>query len=118
MSENTKAASANCGTWVSALDPTNGKVLWRTDVYGWTFGTPLLVGDKVFAGAAGGEPYFIRHVASLSVLDRATGGLLRRYPLPEVPGAHQWGIAGSPVLAGDLVVVSTIQGGVMAFPVK
>jgi len=90
----------------------------RTDVYGWTFGTPLLVGDRIFAGAAGGEPYFIKHVASFSMLDRATGKLLRRYPLPEVPGAHQWGIAGSPALAGDLVVVSTIQGGLVAFPVS
>jgi hypothetical protein len=41
-----------------------------------------------------------------------------RYPLPEVPGAHQRGIAGSPALAGDLVVVATIQGGLMAFPVR
>ncbi|HWN42296.1 MAG TPA: PQQ-binding-like beta-propeller repeat protein [Thermoanaerobaculia bacterium] len=102
---------------VSAISPENGRVLWRTDVYGWTFGTPLLVGDRIFAGAAGGEPYFIPHAASFSMLDRATGKLLRRYPLPEVPGAHQWGIAGSPALAGDLVVVSTIQGGLMAFPI-
>jgi outer membrane protein assembly factor BamB len=103
---------------VSAINPENGHVIWRTDVYGWTFGTPLLVGDRIFAGAAGGDPYFIHHVASFSMLDRATGKLLRRYPLPEVPGAHQWGIAGSPALAGDLVVVSTIQGGLMAFPVR
>jgi outer membrane protein assembly factor BamB len=103
---------------VSAISPENGRVLWRTDVYGWTFGTPLLVGERIFAGAAGGEPYFIKHVASFSMLDRATGKLLRRYPLPEVPGAHQWGIAGSPALAGDLIVVSTVQGGLMAFPVS
>lgn len=101
---------------VSAISPGDGRVLWRTDVFGWTFGTPLLVGDRIFAGAAGGDPYFIRHVASFSMLDRATGRLLRRFPLPEVPGAHQWGIAGSPALAGELVVVSTIQGGLMAFP--
>ena len=52
------------------------------------------------------------------MLDRETGKLLRRYPLSEVPGAHQWGIAGSPAVAGDLVIVSTIQGGVMSFPEK
>jgi outer membrane protein assembly factor BamB len=103
---------------VSAIAPADGRVLWRTDVHGWTFGTPLLVGDRIFAGAAGGEPYFIPHAASFSVLDRASGKLLSHFPLPEVPGAHQWGIAGSPALAGDLVVVSTIQGGLMAFPVK
>ncbi|HVR98318.1 MAG TPA: PQQ-binding-like beta-propeller repeat protein, partial [Thermoanaerobaculia bacterium] len=103
---------------VSAISPEDGRVLWRTDVHGWTFGTPLLAGDRIFAGAAGGSPYFIPHVASFSVLDRATGKILRRFPLPEVPGAHQWGIAGSPALAGDLVIVSTIQGGLTAFPVK
>ena len=103
---------------VSAIRPDDGHVIWRSDVYGWSFGTPLLVGDRIFAGAAGGAPYFIHHEASFSMLDRATGKLLRRYPLPEVPGAHQWGIAGSPALAGDLVVVSTIQGGLMAFSVK
>ena len=101
---------------VSAISPADGRVLWRTDVFGWTFGTPLLVGDRIFVGAAGGDPYFIRHVASFSMLDRATGRLLRRFPLPEIPGAHQWGIAGSPALAGDLVIVSTLQGGLMAFP--
>lgn len=103
---------------VSAITPEDGRVLWRTDVYGWTFGTPLLVGDRIFASAAGGEPYFLPHAASFSVLDRASGKLVSRFPLPEVPGAHQWGIAGSPALAGDLIVVSTIQGGLMAFPVK
>lgn len=41
---------------MSAIQPETGKVLWRTDVYGWTFGTPLLVGDRIFVGAAGGEP--------------------------------------------------------------
>lgn len=30
---------------VSAIAPENGRVLWRTDIYGWTFGTPLLVGE-------------------------------------------------------------------------
>lgn len=103
---------------VSAIRPEDGRVLWRTDVYGWTFGTPLVAGDRIYAASAGGAPYFIPHVAAFSVLDRATGKTLRRYALPEVPGAHQWGSAGSPALAGDRVVISTIQGGVMAFPLR
>jgi outer membrane protein assembly factor BamB len=101
---------------VSTLDPADGRVIWRSDVYGWTWGTPAVMADRLYVGAAGGRPYFLNHVASFSVLDRRTGRLLSRWPLPEVAGAHQWGIAGSPVVAGDLVVVATIDGGLLAFP--
>lgn len=41
---------------VSAIDPGEGTVLWRTQVHGWTFGTPLVVGERSYAGAAGGTP--------------------------------------------------------------
>jgi outer membrane protein assembly factor BamB len=100
---------------VSALDPGDGRVLWRTAVFGWTFGTPLVAADRIYAGAAGGTPYFIAHAASFNVLDRATGRLLQRWPLPESPGAHQWGIAGSLALAGDTVVATTIDGAILGF---
>lgn len=102
---------------VSAIDPADGRVLWRSDVYGWTWGTPVVAGDRIYAGAAGGAPYVLRHVAGLAALDRATGRILWRNPLPEVVGAHQWGIAGSPALAGDLLVVTTIAGEIAAYPV-
>jgi outer membrane protein assembly factor BamB len=101
---------------VSALDPADGRVLWRTDVFGWTFGTPLVLGDRIYAGAAGGTPYFIPHVASFCVLDRATGKLIERWPLAEAPGAHQWGIAGSLAVAGDTIVATTIDGSISGFP--
>jgi len=100
---------------VSALDPKDGRVLWRTDVFGWTFGTPLVTADRVYAGAAGGTPYFIPHAAGFCVLDRATGKLLQRWPLAESAG-HQWGIAGSLALAGDTVVATTIDGSIYGFP--
>ena len=103
---------------MSALDPADGRVNWRTDVYGWTFGTPLVVGDRIYAGAAGGKPYAFRHVAGFAVLDRESGTLLRRWPLPESSGGHQWGIAGSPALAGDTVVATTIDGSVYGFPLE
>jgi outer membrane protein assembly factor BamB len=102
---------------VSALDP-DGRVRWRTDVYGWTFGTPLVTADRIYAGAGGGTPYFIPHAASFCVLDRATGKLLQRWPLPESPGGHQWGIAGSLALAGDVVVATTVDGSIYGFPVR
>lgn len=100
---------------VSAVNPANGHVLWRTDVHGWTWGTPLVIGDRIYAGAAGGTPYFVKHVASFNTLDRKTGKILQRWPLPDT-GGHQWGIAGSPVLAGDSVIVASIEGSLLSFP--
>ena len=90
-------------------------MLWRTDVFGWTWGTPLVVGERIYAGAAGGTPYFFHHVAGFSVLDRKSGRILERWPLPDSAGAHQWGIAGSPALAGGTLVVTTIEGSVYGF---
>lgn len=99
---------------VSAIDPADGRVHWRSDVYGWTWGTPLVTGRHLYVGAAGGTPYFIRHEASFSVLDRQTGKLVARRAIAD-PGGHQWGIAGSPVLAGDTVVVATIAGSLLGY---
>jgi len=102
---------------VSALDPNDGRVLWRTDVYGWTFGTPLVTSDRIYAAAAGGTPYFIPHAAGFCVLDRATGKLLQRWPLAESAG-HQWGIVGSLALAGDTVVATSVDGSIYGFPAR
>ncbi len=102
---------------VSAIDPKDGRVIWRTDVFGWTFGTPLVTADRVYAGAAGGTPYFIPHAAGFCVMDRTTGKLLQRWPLPD-SGGHQWGIASSLALAGDTVVATTIDGSVYGFPAR
>lgn len=103
---------------VSAIDPADGRVLWRSDVFGWSWGTPLVAGERIYAGAAGGTPYFLRHVAGFAVLDRASGRMLERWPIPDSPDAHQWGIAGSPALAGDTVVVATIGGSLYGFPAR
>ncbi|HEY5861653.1 MAG TPA: PQQ-binding-like beta-propeller repeat protein, partial [Casimicrobiaceae bacterium] len=103
---------------VSAIDIRDGNVLWRTDVFGWTWGTPLVTADRIYVGAAGGKPYFIDHVASFTVLDRKTGRMLERWPLPDSPGAHQWGIGGSLALSGDTIVATTIDGAVYGFPLR
>lgn len=102
---------------VSAIDPADGRVIWRSDVYGWSWGTPLVTADRIYVGAAGGTPYFVKHRASFTVLDRKTGAILTRYPLADT-GGHQWGIAGSPALAGGNVVVATIAGSLLAFPLR
>jgi outer membrane protein assembly factor BamB len=102
---------------VSAINPADGHVIWRSDVYGWTWGTPLVMKDRIYAGAAGGTPYFLHHVASFNTLDRKTGKLLTRWPFPDT-GANQWGIAGSPAQSGDSVIVATIAGSLYAFPMQ
>ncbi len=99
---------------VSAIDSTDGHVLWRTDVFGWTWGTPVVTDHHLYVGAAGGTPYFIHHQASFTVLDRESGKFIARHPLPD-PGGHQWGIAGSPALAGETVVVATVAGSLLGF---
>lgn len=100
---------------VSAINLKDGSVRWRTDVYGWSWGTPLLTADAIYVGTAGGEPYFIKHVAALSKLDRTTGRMLERRPLPDA-GGHQWGIAGSAQLADQTLVVATIEGSLFGYP--
>jgi outer membrane protein assembly factor BamB len=100
---------------VSAIDPQTGTVRWRSDVLGWAWGTPLVDGDRLHVGVAGGSPYFIRHVAGYVTLDRSTGRMLTRRPLPDT-GAHQWGIAGSPAMGDGVVVVATISGSLLGFP--
>ncbi|HJU37983.1 MAG TPA: PQQ-binding-like beta-propeller repeat protein [Tahibacter sp.] len=102
---------------VSAIDPADGRVLWRSDVYGWNWGTPLVTADRIYVGVAGGTPYFVKHVASFTVLERKTGKIVTRRPLADT-GGHQWGIAGSPALAGDSVVVATIAGSLLAYPLR
>jgi outer membrane protein assembly factor BamB len=102
---------------VSAIDPEDGRVLWRSDVFGWSWGTPLLTPERIYVGVAGGTPYFIKHVASFTTLERKTGRILSRWPLPDT-GGHQWGIAGSPALSDDTVVVATIEGSLLGFPMQ
>ncbi|MEO7325930.1 MAG: PQQ-binding-like beta-propeller repeat protein [Dokdonella sp.] len=102
---------------VSAINPDDGHVLWRGDVYGWTFGTPVVNDDRLYSGTAGGTPYFIRHVAGFVTLDRKTGKMLTRWPFAD-SGGYEWGIAGSPARSGDVVIVATIAGSLFAFPLR
>jgi outer membrane protein assembly factor BamB len=100
---------------VSAVNPADGRVIWRSDVYGWAWGTPVVSGERIYTGTAGGTPYAIRHVAGFDTLDRKTGKLLTRWPFPDT-GGYEWGIAGSAADAGDTIIVATIAGSLYAFP--
>lgn len=95
---------------VLAFDPRDGRAVWRADVFGWSWGRPVVREDVVIVATAGVAPYSIRHVAALTGLDRRTGKLLWRRPLARPEGAFCWGYAGGGVLAGDRFVVADLSG--------
>jgi outer membrane protein assembly factor BamB len=103
-------------TRVSAIDGKDGHVLWRSNVYGWSWGTPLVDGGKIYVGVGGVEPYFIRHAASVAALDQKTGRILWRWPYAKPQGAFVWGFASSPVRAGDFILLAGLDGTLYAFP--
>lgn len=96
------------------FDP-DGKMQWRTDVYGWAWGKPLVTEDSVYQTAAGAKPYQVRHEGGLTKLDRRTGKIVWRWPFPRGSDALYSGIAGGAALAGDLVLVATVNGTVFGF---
>jgi outer membrane protein assembly factor BamB len=101
---------------VSRIDARTGKVYWRTDVYGWAWARPLETADRIFQSVASGTPYQMRHVASFTALDRNTGAIIWRWPMPEWPGAYMNGFPAGAALAGNEVVVGAVDGSLYAFP--
>jgi outer membrane protein assembly factor BamB len=99
---------------VTCLDPKIGRVLWRTDVYGWTWSRPLVTEKYIYVAVAGGSPYDIRHVPSLTVLDRITGAIVWRWPAPE--SGFVYGFVASPAVDRKTVVVGSVEGMLYAFP--
>lgn len=55
---------------VVCFDVNDGRIRWRTDVFGCPWGRPLVTGKFIYAGLAAEEPYMIRHEAGLVALDR------------------------------------------------
>jgi len=99
---------------ISLMDSKDGRVVWRTDVFGWAWARPAVTEKIVYASAAGGNPYDIRHLGSLNALDRATGKILWRWPAPEGSALHTGFVAG-PVVEADTVVVGGLDGNLYGF---
>ena len=99
------------------LDPADGRVLWRTAVYGWAWGRPAVTDSTVYLGAVGSEPYEIRHLGSLTAMDRKTGKGTWRWPMPEWPGSLLNGFAASPVIDGKMLFIGGVDGCLYAFPI-
>ncbi|MBA4137887.1 MAG: hypothetical protein C0518_11265 [Opitutus sp.] len=101
---------------VRCLEPATGKVRWTTQVWGWTWGTPLVRGERVYFGTVGAAEYFVSQQASFGALDRVTGKLLWRTSLPLLDHSYAAGVAGSLVAAGPFALVAGIDGVLRALP--
>jgi outer membrane protein assembly factor BamB len=102
---------------VTAMDGADGRVLWRTDVYGWAWPAPAVTETVVYASAIGVSPYQMRHLGSLVAIDRESGRIRWRWPMPEWPGSWTNGFAASPAVEGRMLVVGGLDGTLYGFPV-
>ena len=100
---------------VSVIDAKDGRVVWRTDVYGWAWPRPAVAGNRIYCSVLGTSPYEIRHQGSLVALDRDTGRIVWRWVMPEWPGSLLNGFAASPVVDGDAIIVGGLDGSLYAF---
>ncbi|HVT37685.1 MAG TPA: PQQ-binding-like beta-propeller repeat protein [Gemmatimonadaceae bacterium] len=100
---------------VSYIDADDGRVIWRTDVYGWAWGTPAVTDSLVIIGAAGASPYQMRHLGSLVALDRASGKIAWRWPMAEWPGSFLNGFVASPTIANGSVIIGGLDGTLYSF---
>lgn len=102
---------------VRVIEPDTGHVRWTVQVWGWTWGTPLVVGDTVYYGTAGAPQYFITQKASLGALDRQTGALKWRKAIPAPDKGYVFGIAGSLAYADGKILAANLDGTLSAYEV-
>ena len=103
---------------VTSFDPKDGRIVWRTDVFGAPWGTPLVTEKYVYDGTSAIVPYMTHHAGGVVALDRKTGRVVWRFPLPNPPGTLHYGFAGSPARAGDLFVIGGMDGSLYGFPIS
>jgi outer membrane protein assembly factor BamB len=100
---------------VRALDPKNGSVNWNSDVFGWTYGTPLVVNDTVYYVTAGTPTYMTKDIPSLGALDRKTGVVKWRYELPYQTGTFVSGYSNSLIYADGKIIAAGLDGMILSF---
>jgi outer membrane protein assembly factor BamB len=103
---------------ISLMDATDGRVVWRADVFGWAWPRPAVTEKRVYASTIGVSPYQMRHLGSLTSLDRETGKIVWRWPMPEWPGSWLNGFAAAPVVDGAMLVVGGLDGTLYGFPAE
>lgn len=103
---------------VTCFDPRDGRVVWRTDVFGWMWGRPALDDQRVYVTVGGTNPYACRHLASVTALDRATGAIAWRWPVDQPAQVSHWGFAAAPAIGSDTLVVGGLDGNLYGFPLQ
>ncbi len=103
---------------VTCYDPNDARILWRTDVYGWTWNRPCVTDKFVYLGVGGTNPYMTRHSGSVTALDKKTGILAWRIAVPEPVGQFQNGFVAAPILEGKTLVIGGLDGSLYAFVVE
>lgn len=99
---------------IYALDTATGRLTWKSDVRGWSWGQPAVTADRVYAGTASTVGYGAGHEGGLVALDRKTGKPRWRFRIPS-PTQGTFGIPGSPACGQGLVFVTDLEGRVLAF---
>ncbi|HEV3087391.1 MAG TPA: PQQ-binding-like beta-propeller repeat protein [Candidatus Elarobacter sp.] len=101
---------------VRAFDPATGRTLWETDVYGMSWGTPLIDGGSVYAGTAGlvgGSPQ--HHEPGLVALNARDGAMRWRTP-GAARGPYVCGYSCGPVLGeAGTVLFASVDGTLSGF---
>jgi outer membrane protein assembly factor BamB len=99
-----------------AIDARTGRSVWEVDTGGWPWPTPAVTDRRVFIGAAGDAEYLVKHQGAFLAVDRATGRVAWRHPVPPPPsGKGQSGFVGSAAVAEGRVFVGGLDGRVYAF---
>jgi len=60
----------------------------------------------------------MRHKASLTALDRTTGKIVWRWPMPEWPGGWLNGFIASPEIEQNTLIIGGVDGALYAFPIE
>jgi outer membrane protein assembly factor BamB len=103
---------------ISMIDSQDGRVVWRTDVFGWAWSRPTVTMTRLYAAAVGSTPYSVRQLGSISALDRRSGKMLWRWPMPEWPGSLLNGFVSAPAIEGKTLVAGGLDGTLYAFPIE
>jgi outer membrane protein assembly factor BamB len=79
---------------------------------------PAVTDKLLYAAVVAAAPYDVRHFGSLTALDRKSGKIMWRWPMPEWPGSFMNGFVASPAIEGNTLVIGGLDGTLYAFPVE
>jgi outer membrane protein assembly factor BamB len=101
---------------VAKMDASDGRVFWRTDVLGWAWARPVVADSLLLVSTVGAQPYQMRHLGGLVALDRASGRIVWRYPMPDLPGVWGYGFFAPVGVSDRAIFAAGLDGTLYAFP--